>query len=236
MSITLGPASNENSIYSLVRRKCKVDPTNPDSYTSDSIITAYANEELQTIASDCRSVKISNVGTEPLTVQGQRMYPLPDNCLELVDVYLGPANAQIRMQQASTEFLYQNFGPGYMNRQGQPFYYYIDYNATTNQYQIAFAMVPSVTGQLITMFYVLKPNTLVVGEDSGVTQMDERLDWALVYGVAAKIMHDKRDPAFEQIYDGKRSEFVQKYLDSGRKSREPLNMLSQYRGYQSYEI
>lgn len=305
--ITFGPATNENSVLAMVRRKCKTIPTTPDSYTSDSIIAAYTNEEMQLVASDCRSIKVSNTGNEPLTVQGQRTYDLPNDCLELVDVYLGPANAQIRMQQASTAFLYSNFGPGFMNRQGQPFYYYIDWDNQTGKYSIAFAMVPPVTGQLITMFYIMRPNPLLTGTisissltqtggvatavctnsfyqgqyvtvsgatnagynlyaqvtsasatqftysvnpstpspDSGGTPVvqpttnltqDERLDWAIVYGVAARIMHDKRDVAFAQVYDQKRNEYVDRYNDSGRKSREPLNALNNERSDTSYFI
>lgn len=299
MAITFGPSSQENSILAMVRRKCKVLPSTPDSYTSDSTIAAYCNEELQLLASDCRSIKVSNVGNEILTVANQRLYDLPNDCLELVDVYVGPKNAQIRMQQASTEFLYQTFGPGYTSRPGQPFYYYIDWDNsvnTQNAYALALAMVPSVSGQLITLIYIMRPNPFVtapititgltqtagtatavcansfyVGQFvtvSGASQsgynlyapvlsasptqftyavnsgtvspatgspvvqptqipsMDERLNWALIYAVSARIMHDKRDVAFAQIYDGKRNEYVQKYNDSGRKSREPLQALN----------
>ena len=304
--LTFGPASNENTILAMVRRKCKVLPTSPDAYTSDAIIGAYANEEMQLIASECRSIKVSNVGNEPLTVQGQRAYPLPNDCLELVDVYLGATGAQIRMQQASTEYLYSNFGPSFFTRQGQPFYYYIDWDNNTQKYTVAFAMVPSVTGQPITMFYIQRPTqfftapisissltqtaglaTAVVANNfyegqyvtvsgasqsgynlyakvlsatstqftyavnsgtvspatgspvvtpSGTPQMDERLDYALVYAIAARIMHDKRDTAFAAVYDGKRAEYIQKYNDSGRKSREPLQALNNVRSDTSYYI
>lgn len=306
MSITLGPSSSESSVFAIVRRLCKVLPTAADAYTGDSIITSYANEELQLLASECRSIKTSNVGIEITTVAGQRTYDLPNNFLELVDVYLGPSGAQIRMQQASTEYLYQTFGPGFMNRQGQPFYYYIEYNQNTNKYQLGFAMVPSVTGQLITCWYVLRPlvlyasnitisaltqsagtatatctnqfsqgqyvtvsgavqsgynitaqiltasstqftyavNSGTVSPATGspvvsapnIPQMDERLDWALCYGIAAKIMLQKRDPAFSQIYSAERDKLVAKYNDSGRKSREPLQMLNQARANPTYEI
>lgn len=304
--ITFGPATSEASVLAMVRRKCKVLPTSPDAYTSDNIICAYANEEMQLLASECRSIKVSNTGSEPLTVQGQRTYDLPNDCLELVDVYLGPANAQIRMQQASTEYLYSNFGPGFMNRQGQPFYYYIDWDNQTNRFSVAFAMVPSVSNQLITMFYIQRPNPFVTASitissltqltgtatavctnnfyqgqyvtisganqsgyniyakvlnptatqfqyavNSGTVspgtgtpvvqptttpQMDERLDNALIYAIAARIMHDKRDTAFSAVYDGKRAEYIAKYNDSGRKSREPLPALNNNRSDLSYFI
>lgn len=236
MSFTLGPATSESSLYATIRRLCKTDPINPDYYTSDAIICAYSNEELQLLASECRSIKISNVNNPIITVQGQRTYNLPNDCLEVVDCYLGATGAQIRMQEASTEFCYQTFGPSFTIRQGQPFYYYIDYDSTNNIYQIAFAMVPSVSGQPITMFYILRPADLVVGNDGGVPQIDNRLDWALAYGVAARIMHDKRDPAFEQLYSQKRQEIVMKYNDSGRKSRQPLAMLNTSRANPTYEI
>jgi hypothetical protein len=57
---------------------------------------------------------------------------------------------------------------------------------------------------------------------------------ALIYGIAAQIMHDKRDPAFEQLYSSKYQEYVQAYNDSGRKSREPLTMLNN--NYQRYSF
>lgn len=299
MALIFGAATNENSVLAMVRRKCKVLPTTPDSYTSDSIIAAYMNEELQLLASDCRSIKVSNIGNEPLTVAGQRLYTLPNDCLELVDVYVGPTNAQIRMQQASTEFLYQTFGPGFMSRQGQPFYYYVDWDNSINSanaYSLALCMVPPVSGYKITMLYIMRPNPVVISpitissltqtggiatatcannfyigqyvtvsganqsgynlfakvlsasltqftyavasgttspatgtlvvQPTQIPSMDERLDWALIYGISARIMHDKRDVAFSQVYDGKRNEYVQRYNDSGRKSREPLQALN----------
>lgn len=228
--LVLGPYTTEQSILTQVRRKCKVAPGTPDAYTSDAIIVGYANEEMQRLASECRSIKTSNVGSEPLTVAGTRLYDLPTNCLELVDVYVGANNAQIRLSQASTEELYQIYGPGYFTRQGQPFHYYIDWDAAGNSgngaYALALAMVPNVTNFKITMFYIMKPALFVVGSNTAVPQIDDRLDSALIYGIAAQIMHDKRDPAFEELYSEKRQEYVTKYNDSGRKSREPLSMLN----------
>lgn len=236
--LVLGPYTTEQSVLTQVRRKCKVAPGTPDAYTSDAIIVAYANEIMQRLASDCRSIKTSNIGFEQMTVVGQRMYDLPANCLELVDVYVGAVNAQIRLSQGSTEEMYNIYGPGYFTRNGQPFHYYIDWDSAGNNGQGAFAlalaMVPNVAGYPISMFYVLRPQEFVVGTNTAVPQIDDRLDMALIYGIAAQIMHDKRDPAFEQLYSSKYQEYVQAYNDSGRKSREPLTMLNN--NYQRYSF
>jgi hypothetical protein len=238
--LVLGPATTEQSVLCQVRRKCKVNPTSPDAYTSDATIVAYANEEMQRLASECRSIKSSNIGLEQLTVVGQRMYDLPSNCLELVDVYVGAPNAQIRLSQGSTEEMYNIYGPGYFTRNGQPFHYYIDWDPTGNAgqgtYALALAMVPNVAGFPITQFFVLKPALFTVGTNTAVPQIDDRLDQALIYGIAAQIMHDKRDPAFEGLYSQKRQEYVQKYNDSGRKSREPLSMLNNNFQRYSFEM
>ena len=236
--LVLGPATVEQSILCQVRRKCKVNPTSPDAYTSDATIVAYVNEELQRLASECRSIKIFGINSTVNTVPGQRLYDLPTNCLEVVDVYCGVPNAQIRLGQASTEELYQIYGPGYFSRQGQPFHFYIDWDAgalPSGKYALALAMVPNVAYQL-TLAYVLKPASFVVGDTTSIPQIDDRLDQALIYGVAAQIMHDKRDPAFEELYSSKRQEYVQKYNDSGRKSREPLQMLNNNYQRSSFEI
>lgn len=222
--IVLGPATDESSLYARIRRLCKTLPTSPDAYTGDAILKAYINDELKLVASESRSIKKSNAGSEPSTTQGTRLYAFPDDAMEMVDVYCGVTNALIRLQYRSTENLYQTYGPGYTSRQGQPLYYYIDYNSTTNKYQVGLAMVPGSSSYKLQYWYILNPGTL--SSDSDVAQIDDRLNWCLCYRVAAKIMHDKRDPAFEQIYSAKAQELMQKYLDSGRKSREPLEALN----------
>lgn len=234
LSLTLGPANVETSIYAMVRRKCKVDPTIPDSYTSDAIITQYANEELVNIASECRSIKKSNYDSPLATVQGQRTYNFPDDCLEVTDVFLGPTGAAIRINYNSSEGLYNTFGPGWNIRQGQPFYWYTDFDSTLQKYTLAFCMVPPVTGQVILLEYILKPQILAVNAD--VAQIDPRLDWALVYRIASKIMHDKRDTAFAEIYAQSAQDIIKKYNESGRKSPMPLDALNTSRGPNSWEM